>query len=198
MTQMDNSQSLPAEEFRNPEDISKPDARLKYMGITSVNQLHEAVKSFELNSHVDEKIRIQFDTVKNLYIHSFYVYRFFPIVKHQLYVTLEHGLRECIGEKELERFRKFKNKQLPRKSPKFSRRLKLCMTYAVEFELIKNEDFSIWRHGKEQQAEAIYRQKVFEIMESEGLDSYEWDESEIDYENVDYNHDYIEILTETS
>lgn len=190
--------NLPSEEFRTPENVLQPDVRTEMMGVQSIEQFHDNIKDYQLGQHVDEKIRIQFDTIKNLYLHAYYVYRFFPIVKHQLYVTLEHALRECIGEKTLDAFRKYKNKQLPRKAPKFSRGLKLCMTYAVEHDLIKNEDFSVWQRGKERRAEEEYQSKVLDIMTSENLESYEWNEEEIDYENVEFDYDYVDVITKTT
>ncbi|WP_404339629.1 hypothetical protein [Pseudoalteromonas mariniglutinosa] len=193
-----DKENLPSEEFRTPENILQPDVRTEMMGVQSIEQFYENIKSYQLGQHVDEKIRVQFDTIKNLYLHAYFVYRFFPIVSHQLYVTLEHALRECIGEKKLDDFRKSKNKQLPKKGPKLSRGLKLCMTYIVENELIKNEDFSAWQRGKKQRAEEVYSRKISEIIDSKNLDSYEWNEDEIDYENVVYEYDYLEVVMESA
>lgn len=193
-----DKENLPSEEFRTPENILQPDVRTEMMGVQSIEKFYENIKSYQLGEHVDEKIRVQFDTIKNLYLHAYFVYRFFPIVSHQLYVTLEHALRECIGEKQLNDFRKSKNKQLPKKGPKFSRGLKLCMTYIVENELIKNEDFSAWQHGKKQRSEQVYSRKISEVIDSKNLDSYEWNEDEIDYENVVYEYDYLKVVLEST
>lgn len=100
-----DAENLPAEEFRTPNNVLKPDIRTGMMGDASIEQFHENIKDYKLGENVDEKIRIQFDTVKNLYLHAYFVYRFFPIVKHQLFVTLEHALRECISEKTLDKYR---------------------------------------------------------------------------------------------
>lgn len=158
-----NKEDLPSEEFRSPDNVLKPDVRTGMMGANSIEQFHANIKGYQLGEHVDEKIRIQFDTVRNLYLHAYYVYRFFPIVKHQLYVTLEHALRECIGEKTLDKYRKSKNKQLPKNSPRFSRGLKLCLTYVVDHNLIKNEDFSVWQRGRERRAEEEYKRKILDL-----------------------------------
>ena len=193
-----NKENLPSEEFRSPRNVMKPDVRSAMIGANSIEQLHTNIKDYQLGEHVDEKIRIQYDTVRNLYVHAYYVYRFFPIVKHQLYVTLEHALRECIGEKTLDKYRKDKNKQMSKNSPRFTRGLKLCMTYVVEHNLIKNEDFSVWKRGKEQRAEEEYQKKILDIMISENLESYEWNEADIDYENVNYDYNYVNVITETT
>lgn len=190
--------SLPAEEFRKPSNIMLPDVRNERFGDNAIEKFHSLINDFELKAHVPEKIKIQYDTVRNLFLHSLFVYRFFPIAKHQLYVTLEHALRECIGEDELDHFRKTRNKSLPKKAPRFARGLKLCMTYAVENNLIKNEDFSVWQNGKIRAAEEKYSEFVFQKMKEENLDSYQWKPSEIDYENVEFEYDYLEILLETT
>lgn len=72
------------------------------------------------------------------------------------------------------------------------------MTFVVEHELIRNEDFTVWQHGKERRAEQEYQSKILDIMMSENLESYEWNEDEIDYDNVHYDYDYVSVLTETT
>lgn len=189
--------SLPAEEFRSPSNILSHDVRNEHFGEDAIKKFHDEIKHFELGQHVSEKIRIQFDTARNLFLHSLFVYRFFPIAKHQLLVTLEHSIRDCIGEEALEEYRRAKNKKVAKGGRRFARGLKFNLTYLIDFNLIKNEDFSIWQHGKARKAESDYEEQVWEKMQTEGLDSYTWDESEIDYSNVDYQYDYLEVLSES-
>ncbi|KYL32155.1 hypothetical protein A2I96_18315 [Pseudoalteromonas tetraodonis] len=59
-----DKENLPSEEFRTPENILQPDVRTKIMGVQSIEQFYENIKSYQLGQHVDEKIRVQFDTIK--------------------------------------------------------------------------------------------------------------------------------------
>ena len=192
------NKELPAEEFRTSETIMLPDVRNGHFGDDAITKLRSFIEEYTLGQHVPEKLRIQFDTLRNLFLHSYYVYRFFPIVKHQLFVVLEHGIRECIGEKELDKYRKIKNKEVPKGDPRFSRGLKFNLVYIIDHELIRNEDFSVWQHGKERAAEQEYQMKVVERMKEEGLKSYTMDPSEVDYEGVEYDYDYLSVLLETT
>lgn len=187
---------LPSEEFRKPNDITKPDIRSTQMGISSVEYFHKLIQDYELHEHVPEKIRFQFDTVRNLFLHAYYVYRFYPIVKHQLYVTLEHAINECIGSDSLDKYRKSLNKSLPKDVPKYSRGLKLNLKYLVEHELIHNEDFEVWRRGKKQAAEGKYRAKILSKMRDCNLSEYQWNDADIDYEGVQYDYDYTADILE--
>lgn len=189
---------LPSEEFRTPETIMLPDVRNEHFGDDAIVKFRAFIEEFTLGEHVPEKLRIQFDTTKNLFLHSYYVYRFFPIVKHQLFVALEHAIRECIGEKRLDRYRKLKNKSIPKGKPRFSRGLKFNLVFIIDHELIKNEDFSVWQLGKERAAENKYDELIFQKMREDNLDSYQWDPSEIDYEGVEYDYDYLDVLLETT
>lgn len=51
-----------------------------------------------------------------------------------------------------------------------------------------------WRLGKEKKAEAEYMIYVSKKMDEETLESYQWNESEIDYDGVEYNNYYLLIL----
>lgn len=192
-----DKQSLPGEGFRNSNNIMLPDIRNEKFGVDGLLKFISYIEEFTLDGHVPEKIRIQFDTLKNLFLHSYYVYRFFPIVKHQLYVLTELAITECIGEERLSAYEKLRKKAIPKKH-NIGNGLKRGMYFIVEHGLIRNEDFPIWNNGKRQAAEEEYRTFVFNKMEQENLETYQWDDSEIDYENVNYEYDYLKVLLETS
>lgn len=192
-----NTDEFPAEAFRTPSNILLPDVRNIEFGDTGIEQFHQAIAKYELGSHVPEELVIQFDTARNLFLHAFYVYRFFPVAQHQLFVTLEQAIRECVGIVELENYRKNKNKQLPKGTGRFSRGLKLNLTYISEHNLIRNEDFKVWRDGRARKAEREYRFYVSKKMNEENISSYEWDEAEIDYAGVQYDYNYLDVLCET-
>lgn len=190
-------QSLPAEEFRDIDNIMLPDIRNEKFGENGLAKFRSYIEEFVLHNHVPEKLRIQFDTAKNLFLHAYYVYRFFPIVNHQLLVLTELAIRECVGENKLKEYGKIRQKTMPN-GESIGNGLKRSMYFIVEHELVCNEDFPIWQHGKIQAAEDQYNEFVINKMDKENLDSYQWDEAEIDYENVEYDYDYLTVLLETT
>lgn len=191
-----NIKKYPSDEFRTPENIALPDIRNENFGDAGVRQFHKAIANFQLGSHVPKDLIIQFDTSRNLFLYAFHVYRFFPIAQHQLYITLERAIRECVGSDILDEYRKNKNKNQPKGAKRYSRGLKLNLTFIVEKSLIKNEDFRLWHEGKARRAEDEYHIYVSKKMSSENLSSYKLNEAEIDYDNVVYNYNYLEVLCE--
>lgn len=187
-------EKYPSDEFRTPENIKLPDIRNGSFGEAGVEKFHKAIANFQLESYVPKGLVIQFDTARNLFLYAFHVYRFFPIAQHQLYITLERAIRECVGSDVLDEYRK--NKNQTRGARKYSRGLKLNLTYITEKKLIQNEDFRLWQECKARRAEDEYREKILEKMSSDNLSSYTWDESEIKYNEVEYNYNYLEVLLE--
>ncbi len=109
------AKDLPIEEdFRTPSNVMLPDDRSNLVGLNSIEQLHEAIDEYRLDKSIPENIRIQFATAKNLILYSYYVYRFFPIAKHQLFVVLEHAIKECIGEQTFKTTKKRKTESRPK------------------------------------------------------------------------------------
>lgn len=189
------AKDLPIEEdFRTPSNVMLPDDRSNLVGLNSIEQLHEAIDEYRLDKSIPENIRIQFATVKNLILYSYYVYRFFPVAKHQLFVVLEHAIKACIGEQVLQDYKKAKNRKQGKNSHRFSMGLKLSLHYLVEHDLIKNEDFRVWQEGKAREAWARYRIQVSKKMDEENLQCYELDENEVDYDGFNYEHDYVSVL----
>jgi len=94
--------NLGADELKRLEDISTPDPRFEHFIVYdgekdrkfTLNDFHAAIREIELNSCIPENIRIQFETVRNLYLYSWYVYRFGVVAELQAYATLEYALRE--------------------------------------------------------------------------------------------------------
>jgi hypothetical protein len=189
--QSNDTQKLayPADELRTPVNVLAPDKRNFYFGVTSIEILYKEIQLFQLNPVVPDDIKIQFDTARNLYLHSFYVYRFYVIVQSQVLSTLEFAIRDCIGKQALSEFKA--------QEKRFSMGLRLYMEYLARHQLIQNEDFPIWHTRNRQAAEEAYRAEVLVKMKAQGLTEYQWDESQIDESAFDVEWNYVEVLCET-
>jgi hypothetical protein len=60
--------------------------------------LHDAVSAFSLHPSVPEDIAQHFETVKNIYLCSWFIYRSQPVAKLQSLACLEYGLRERLAD----------------------------------------------------------------------------------------------------
>lgn len=96
--------------------------------------LHDAVASFSLDPAVPEDIAQHFETVKNLFLYSWFIYRFQPIAELQSLACLEYALRDRLGGNEI-LTRKFNEKRPG---------LQKLLRYAIENQLVKNEGFDRW------------------------------------------------------
>ncbi len=187
-----NAPFYPADEFRTPVNVLAPDQRNFHFGVTSIEVLYARISQCSLNSYVSEDIRVQFDTARNLYLHAFYVYRFYVVAERHVLTTLELATRECIGDKTLVAFQN----ELKASGVHFTKGLRLYLEYLARHQLIKNEDFPIWHRRNEIAAEEAYHDKIFKLMEEQGLKEYQWDESEIDESAFDVEWDYVKVLCE--
>lgn len=97
------------------------------------SDLHDAVAAFSLHPGVPEDIAQHFETVKNVYLYSWFIYRFQPVAELQSLACLEYALRlRMAGE--------IRAGKLKEKRPGLQR----LMQYAIENQLVKNEGFARW------------------------------------------------------
>jgi hypothetical protein len=131
------------EKLRPAEHVHEPDPRnalTAWVDRTSgvirpvqVSDLHDAVAAFSLHPEVPEDIAQHFETVKNIYLYSWFIYRFQAIAELQGLACLEYALRVRLAN-EIEAGR------LKEKRPGLRRMMK----YAIESRLVTNEGFARW------------------------------------------------------
>lgn len=150
-----------------------------------IEDQHNAVAALVLHEGVPEDIRIQFETVKNLYLFSWFVYRFYPVAQHQAYACLELALRE-----------RFESELSPvgKKKQKFGPGLKRLLSYAVDKGYLKNENFELWRRRVTVRARERSMFEAIEEMNRRGLKKMEFDENQIEIKEEDRDFDYLAIL----
>jgi hypothetical protein len=149
---------------------------------------HADVAQFQLPDSVPEGVRIQFETVKNLYLYAWGVYRFYPIAQHQALACLELALRQRFSS------------GLPKK---YSRRadqpptLKPLLLFAMDTGVIRNEGFRRWHDGVRNRAKARYDSELLHQMIDHGLDVIQVDYANAIPNDADRNWDYMKILLDT-
>jgi hypothetical protein len=147
---------------------------------------HAAISTFVLGNSVPSGIRIHFETARNLYLYAWFVYRFFPVAEQHVLGTLEFALRL-----------KMLDVLPPSRTAKWDDHpptLHPLMNLAIDEGLISCEGLRI----REAQARATARERIstdkMQEMIASGLDSIEWDDSNIEPLPRDYRNDWLEIL----
>ncbi|WP_124948442.1 hypothetical protein [Sulfuriferula thiophila] len=179
--------------LRSPEDVCKPDSRIPATSFLTnqpitVKDQHDAIAEIVLHKGVPDDIRIQFETAKNLYLYAWFVYRFYPVAKLHAYTCLELALRERF-ELEVIASRKKKLKSKPG--------LSALLSYAVENSHLKNENFKVWQHRTEMNAQQRTRIEAIEQMRRLNLTEIVIDNAKYEIKDEDRNHDYLATILET-
>lgn len=182
--------------LRSPENVCKPDSRNEsFVCLTesgprpiTIEDQHRSVVQLVLHDSVPEGIRIQFETTKNLYLYSWFVYRFYAVAHHHAYTCLELALRERF-EAEMLTAGEQKREHGPG--------LRRLLTYAIENGFLRNENFEVWHRQTWVNAKMRTMYESLEEMGRLCLDQMEHDESMVQIKEVDSNHDYLAILLET-
>lgn len=154
---------------------------------TTINDHHSDVAQFKLSHGVPDKVRIHFETAKNLYLYAWLVYRFYPVAEHHALASLELGLREC-----------FKS-GIPKKYWNIAGReptLKPLLRYAIDINSIQNQGFRRWNEKVLERAKHRYaHERLLELIER-NLDQIELNYNQAAPNDEDREWDYLSILLE--
>lgn len=180
--------------LRSPENVCKPDRRSEAFAIPAetgfrsktINDQYNAVGDLTLHGDVPEDIRIQFETTKNLYLYSWFVYRFYPVAHHHAFTVLEFGLRERL-ESEMVAAGEQNRAHGPG--------LKRLLAYAIEMGYLKNENFKDWHHHTEMRARHRMLMEDIKEMSRLGLTEMAGSDS-IEIKDVDRDHDMLQAILE--
>ncbi len=80
--------------FKPAHSLLQPDPRNTGM---RVEDLHGMVRTIELSNNVPTAIRDQFDTARNAFAYSWFVYEFTMVAEQQCYFVMEMALRLRLG-----------------------------------------------------------------------------------------------------
>lgn len=172
------------------EELLEPDARSaegivfqpQPVGVRAktISDHHATIAAISLGTSVPEKVRIQYDTARNLYLYAWFAFRFYPVAEHHVLTCLELGLRDRFGTEWLEA-------QPKKKRPTMSALLK----YAHEQGHLQNQHFSAWNKSARAHAKnRISLEKLYE-MEAKGLTSIIYNADDVTITDADRDWEYV-------
>lgn len=85
------------DELRTPGNACAPDDRVRVLGRGTLEQHHAIVRGWELHAGVPGEVREIFETARNLYLYSWFVYRFQPVAWFWSWTAVETALRIRAG-----------------------------------------------------------------------------------------------------
>lgn len=145
-----------------------PDPDTAELRSIKVEDIHSQLEELELHEGVPERVRTHFDTTRNLFLYSWFVYRFRSVAEWHASATLELALKiKTEG----------KVKYLPN-----------LIDHAIRNDWVKNEGFSVWQSAKQD----IERRNMImkELLTQAGLESNPANDEES-------NYDYMMILRDS-
>ncbi len=186
--------------LRTPEHLCEPDPRTQSFvrvdnesGVIrplSQADQYDSITKYTLLEEVPEKVRILFDTARNLYFYAWFVYRFYNVAEQQVFACLEMALRERLKDEmplPEEYWPKKRNDQPPSLRP--------MLRYVIDRGYIKNEGFRTWRDRGNIRARQRHEMEKLQEMQEKGLESMELDYSEVVVTDEDLqDYDYLDVL----
>ncbi len=193
-------------------ELLQPDIRHRYFVRTNAatgeqrsNTLEDHytdIERYSLHDKVPDNIATQFDVARNLYVYAWFEYRFFNVAEAQVLTVLELALKERIGDKEIKRYIKQRNKdyreQTGKKSSPVRQGMKTLMEYCRDHQLVHNEGFTQWQHHATRQAyyQTEQAQNEWAIAEMQRTGKTEIELPDIEMETLppDPNYDHVQHL----
>lgn len=169
---MDSSDSL-----RSADGALRPDPRMQHM---LLDEHCRAIRKYGLTPNVPESVCIHFETAKNLYLYSWFVYRFHMVAEQYVYSTLELALREkLLGMKLLD-------------GSDRARGLSKLLKIAREADLVSNERFTGRQKWATQLAHNRYSREMSDYMFRENLTEIVVDYSSVVPNEEDLTFDWLD------
>jgi hypothetical protein len=191
---IESDESFEADALRPVEFICRHDPRTescaivddertgKFRSLEMADQW-QAISYFNLNESVPKNIRIHFDTARNLYLYSWFVYRFYPVAEQHVMATLEYALRE--------RFTDFVARYEQRHRSGQKPGLRELLKYAIENNHVRNDGLPGRARWARRRAHARHSMEQVKLMHASGLDELEIDDSEVVVTEDDLNQDWL-------
>jgi hypothetical protein len=173
--------------LRTPENACLPDPR-NNGGLRTIQRHHDAIAEIVLHGGAPEAVRIQFETVKNVYFYSWFVYRFHSVTRLAAYACLEFALKKRFAA-ELSAASEKKREHGPS--------LRRLMKYALDTGHLRNEGFELWQ--RKTAARTRQRTIIEQITEMQrlGLHEMSFDHANVQITDEDKAHDYVHRLVDS-
>ena len=163
--------------FKKLCELTKPDPRSEMWCIfdpdtknsrdIKIEDVYLQLKRLELHKGVPEKVRIHFDTTRNLYLYSWFVYRFTSVAEWHASATLEFALKIKAGGKK--------------------EGLRKLIKHAIDHGWIRNEKFTVWQ--REKQIYEYHKSTMEQLSKEIASDTNQVQDDEFHYE-------YLNVLEE--
>lgn len=200
MTDDKTESNFDCEGLRTPEHLCEPDPRTQsFVRVDNESGMirplsqadqYDSITKFTLLNAVPEKVRILFDTARNLYLYAWFVYRFYNVAEQQVFACLEMALRERLNDE-----MPLPEEYWPKKRRGQPPSLRPMLRYVIDRGYIKNEGFRTWRDRGIIRAQQRYEMEKLQEMQEKGLESMELDYSEVVVTDEDLqDYDYLDAL----
>lgn len=154
----------------------------------TIEDQYEAISCHTLNAAVPETIAAHFETARNLYLYSWFVYRFYSVAEQQVLATLEFSLRE--------RFPDFVAAEVKKHPKGIEPGLKRLLKHAISSGVVSNKNFVARERWAEVRARSRYKHEKMDEMRKAGVESWIENESEIVVTNEDLGFDWLGAFQE--
>lgn len=171
--------------FRSLDAICEPDVRSGMFNVMtpegwrpiSLEDHHEVIVSIALHEEVPEKIATQFETARNVFLCSWFVYRFGPVAQSQALSALELALRTRLAE-------------IPRKPAQWTPPLSQLLDMAISRGIVCAEGMSHARYQAETRARRRHLSESVGRGDS-GADAVDLDDEEIQVQPHDFDPEFF-------
>jgi hypothetical protein len=130
----------------------------------TIEDHYSLIERYAVNDRVPEKVRIQYDVARNLYLYAWFEFRFHNVAEAKVLTVLEFAIKQRIGVQNLKLYvkqREEKHLQLTNKKIRIPNGLKTLIEYCRDYQLIHNQGFSAWhRHAKVQAQKAAEYERL--------------------------------------
>lgn len=181
-----------AECLRSPETAMAPDMRTSMFAGQATPSLaahHAEIATIRLSPAVPEPIAIQFETVRNLYLYAWHVYRFYMVAEVQALTTLELGLKTRLPVQLPEPYQR-----------KWQKRPMLAgmLGYAIDQGIVRNEGFRRWHDAAERTARQRRSFEAVRTMIAQQLEVMEFDDAApVEITQEDQRWDLVAVLRDS-
>lgn len=166
----------------------EPDARCKGFSVLDSERLrpatlqdrHREAASFVLSCAVPLEIQTHFETAKNLYLYSWFVYRFHPVAEQQALASLEFALRDRVASLKGER-----NDTGGRSG------MSALLKRAQALGLIRNDALRSRARWATELARERYRREALEKMIGLNIEKMILEETSVQPTDADFAYDWI-------
>jgi hypothetical protein len=167
----------------------------------TVEDHYAKIAQFSLNDDVPGDVATQFDVARNLYLYSWFEYRFFNVAEAHALNALELAMKKRIGKDAITRYIKQRNRDHKEKTGRkggIRNGMKTLIEYCRDHQLVQNEGFSEWHRYPSIRAYhiALHEQTEWAINEMQRTGETEIDVPDIKFEKLppDPNYDHIQHL----